>query len=406
MLRKGGNEAIDSGLTLTGRESEDEVTLTLTFIPRKLTVTSAEGLDSWEILSHDLSAMDAIDPGDQVTLSAKLLTGYNNLRLTSDPEGLSYTSDGNTVTFIMPSHDVAIELRGVMNYQVNCRYNYNDLGIYRNVETAEDGSIARPADPTVDGLTFAGWYDNAACEGTPFDFSQKLSANINLYADWRVNVTVDFGGQKCVAAYYAKETGGELVPDDGATEDGATDEGYTYIFPDDTSEKERYTFATRRVGETMLNVVIPQPADYDFFGWYLTPDYAGEEVDLYGYVLTEGVTFYAKWKKLATLTYMKNDGTDAVSYTAVEYVGDPVNQNPANAPVRDGYEFTGWYRTPACLESDKLDLTTYLVEGDMTLYAGWKAVDYTITYVLGSGGVNNSANPDTYTIEDDRIDFA
>ena len=88
----------------------------------------------------------------------------------------------------MPSHDVAIVLRGVMNYQVNCHYNYNDLGIYCNVETAEDGSIAQPADPTVDGLTFAGWYDNAACEGTPFDFSQKLSANINLYADWRVNV--------------------------------------------------------------------------------------------------------------------------------------------------------------------------------------------------------------------------
>ena len=220
MLRKGGNEAIDSGLTLTGRESEDEVTLTLSYIPRKLTVTYAEGLDSWAILSHDLSDMDAIAPGDQVTLSANLLTGYNNLRLTSDPEGLSYTSDGNTVTFTMPSHDVAIVLRGVMNYQVNCHYNYNDLGIYCNVETAEDGSIAQPADPTVDGLTFAGWYDNAACEGTPFDFSQKLSANINLYADWRVNVTVDFGGQKCVAAYYAKETGGELVPDDGATDEG------------------------------------------------------------------------------------------------------------------------------------------------------------------------------------------
>ena len=161
-----------------------------------------------------------------------------------------------------------------------------------------------PEDPTVEGLTFAGWFDNAECQGETFDFTQKLGSNITLYADWLVNVTVDFGGQKGIAAYYPGETGGELVPDDGITSDDGTDAPYQLIFPDDETEYARYTYAKQRLGETMLNLVIPMPEGYVFNGWYLTEDHTGEEVDLYGYVLTGGVTFYADWLKYATLTYM------------------------------------------------------------------------------------------------------
>ncbi|MGN0972662.1 MAG: InlB B-repeat-containing protein, partial [Aristaeellaceae bacterium] len=400
VLRRSGSATVETGLTVTGREAEDEVTLTLNSMPRALTVTTdADSLGAWTLQAPDGADLSAIEPGEVVVIAAELLGGYNNLRLTSEPEGLSYIPEDNTITFVMPNHDLAIELRGVTNYQANCYYNYDGLGFCCMVEAAEDGNIVRPEDPTVEGLTFAGWYDNAECTGDPFDFSQTLSGNIKLYADWRVNVTVDFCGQKAVAAYYAKESG-EEVPEDSVTE-----EGYTYIFPGDTEEKERYTFATRRVGETMLSVVIPVPDDYDFAGWYLTPDYTGDEVNLYGYVLTGGVSFYAKWYKWATLSFMMNDGTETQHHWTSEYVGELVTQNPPTEPERTGYDFTGWYRTPACLEADRVDLATYLVEGDMTLYAGWKPTAYTITYAL-NGGVNAPANPATYTIEDDRIDFA
>ncbi|MGN1369325.1 MAG: InlB B-repeat-containing protein, partial [Aristaeellaceae bacterium] len=399
LLQRSGSAAIETGLTVTGREEGSQIILTLNVIPRALSVSYADGVDSWTILSHDPSELDAIAPGDQVTISANLLGENNLLCLTSTPEGLSYFSDGNTVTFTMPAHDVAIELYGVKTYQVTCLYNYNDMGTFVIMRTAEDGSIVMP-EPSVEGLTFVGWFDNAECQGEAFDFTQKISSNITLYADWRVNVTVDFGGQKGIAAYYPGETGGEQVPDDG------TDAPYQLIFPDDETEYERYTYATQRVGETMLSLVLPMPEGYVFNGWYLTEDHTGEEVDLYGYVLTGGVTFYADWLKYVTLTYMFNDGKDEKPFhTATEYVGKPIEQNLPETPARDGYEFLGWFSTPECGEDDLIDFDTYLVPGDMTLYAGWKAVDYTITYDL-DGGTNDPSNPDTYTVESDRIDFA
>ncbi|MDY4221555.1 MAG: InlB B-repeat-containing protein [Candidatus Faecousia sp.] len=403
LLKRSGSTAIETGLTVTGREADDQVILTLDNIPRKLSVTYTDGLDGWQLLKPENLDMNTIAPGTEITISANLLEGFNNLRLSSDPEGLSYTSYGETLTFTMPANDVDIELRGVKNYLLNCLYNYNDMGIYCNVESAEDGSVTNPADPTIDGLTFAGWYDNPDFTGEPFDFSQKITGNIDLYADWRVNVTVDFGGQKGVAAYYPKETGGEWVPPEVVDPGDGLGGDYTLIFPGDSTEKERFTYSTQRVGDTMLNLVIPQPEDYGFFGWYLTADYSDEEVNLYGYELTESVTFYAKWKKFAKLNYMWNDGTEDQWDEVVEYVGDLAQRAPSD-PAWDGYEFTGWYRTPACQEKDRIDLATYQVEGDLTLYAGWKLVDYTISYTL-NGGVNDSRNPESYTIVDEKTDI-
>lgn len=39
-------------------------------------------------------------------------------------------------------------------------------------------------------------------------------------------------------------------------------------------------------------------------------------------------------------------------------------------PLKEGYEFTGWYRDRACTE--KWEFETDTVSGSMTLYAGWR----------------------------------
>ena len=387
ILMRTGGSTIESGLTLTGREGDQpnaEITLKLEFIPRKLTVTTADGVSAWDITTHAQADMDAIAPGDQVTLSGALLDGYNNLRLKTDAVDLTYTSYNGTVTFTMPAHDVAVELYGVRNYQVNCLYNYKDMGVYCNIDTADDGSFAPPADPTVEGLTFMGWMDNP--EKGPVDFTQKLSSNLDIYADWRVNVTVDFCGRKGQAVYLTQ----------------GTDEAVEHlIFPGDDAEYERFTF-TQSIGETALDVRPAEPEDgYVFGGWYLTPDYSGEPVVLIWHTLTEGVTLYARWYQTANLAYMWNDGTeDCYVWYNDEHIGERLRNNPGELE-RDGYVFTGWYRTPDCQADEKIDLETYIVEGTMDLYAGWEIIDYNITYDL-NGGTNALENPATYTIEDVR----
>ncbi|MBQ7697491.1 MAG: InlB B-repeat-containing protein [Paludibacteraceae bacterium] len=63
-------------------------------------------------------------------------------------------------------------------------------------------------------------------------------------------------------------------------------------------------------------------------------------------------------------------------------------------PTRTGYTFAGWYN-----EENQLIKVIYLCTGDMTLHAEWQLETYTITYD-NLHGADNSANPTTYTIED------
>lgn len=42
----------------------------------------------------------------------------------------------------------------------------------------------KPDDPTREGNTFAGWYDNENCTGDPFDFNTAITENKTLYAKW------------------------------------------------------------------------------------------------------------------------------------------------------------------------------------------------------------------------------
>lgn len=58
--------------------------------------------------------------------------------------------------------------------------------------TAANGSVAKPADPTRKGYTFAGWYTDEACTEA-YDFSVAVTADMTLYAKWVKNA-VNSGG--------------------------------------------------------------------------------------------------------------------------------------------------------------------------------------------------------------------
>lgn len=73
--------------------------------------------------------------------------------------------------------------------------------VFVQTVTVEQGLIY-PAIPTREGYLFAGWYDNAACNGAAFDLSATVTTNVVLYAKWiaadafvqiggSVNVTLD-----------------------------------------------------------------------------------------------------------------------------------------------------------------------------------------------------------------------
>ena len=97
-----------------------------------------------------------------------------------------------------------------------------------------------------------------------------------------------------------------------------------------------------------------------------------------------------------TITYHLNGGTNnpnnPTTFTAFD---DTIT---LLSPSKTGYTFSGWYSDPG-FEERVYDIPSG-TSSDVELYAKWKVISYTITYLL-NGGTNNSGNPSTYTIEDE-----
>ena len=86
-----------------------------------------------------------------------------------------------------------------------------------NDQTPASGSaVAKPADPTRDGYTFAGWYTDAACTKA-YDFATAVTSDLTLYAKWTKNEasspdTDNAGGKKDNADTQLVSQGGSVPP--------------------------------------------------------------------------------------------------------------------------------------------------------------------------------------------------
>lgn len=73
-------------------------------------------------------------------------------------------------------------------------------------------------------------------------------------------MTVDFGAVKGQALYL----------------DG---EETRQVFEGDGEEYYRFTYSTRRVGEKVLDILVPDYPGYEFTGWYTNAEAEGEPAD-------------------------------------------------------------------------------------------------------------------------------
>lgn len=198
-------------------------------------------------------------------------------------------------------------------------------------------SVTLPS-PTRSGYIFAGWY-TAASGGTRVGGageSYTPAANITLYAQW---------GQPCTVTYNAN--GGSC---------GTTSEKYT---------------------GTALTLPTPTRDGYWFIGWYDAAE-GGNKIGDAGakYNPAGEITLYAHWQEQIeyTVTYNANGGTcGTVSAT---YEGAALT---LPTPTKPGSEFLGWYT--ALSGGTKIGNAgeTYTPDANVTLYAQWEQISYTIT---------------------------
>ena len=150
-----------------------------------------------------------------------------------------------------------------------------------------------------------------------------------LYADWTCDVTVDFGAVKGQALYLDGEETRQVFEGDG--------------------EEETLPFHLfhQTGGEKVLDILVPDYPGYEFTGWYTNAEAEGEPADTENLMLTGGLILYAGWIKLIPVTFERNDpaeNPEEGSYAnTVVQEGALLTELPEN-PVRDHYQFTGWYK--------------------------------------------------------------
>lgn len=89
--------------------------------------------------------------------------------------------------------------------------------------------------------------------------------------------------------------------------------------------------------------------------------------------------------------YIVNFDTNGGNYIQAQFIEEGFNASePSTVPQKRGYNFLGW----------EFDFENTAITQNTTINAKWEATTYNIIYEL-NGGTMTSANPTTYTVEDD-----
>ena len=135
------------------------------------------------------------------------------------------------------------------------------------------------------------------------------------------------------------------------------------------------------------------------------------------YLITDSVlidqdkTFYCYWTKEVAFLYNYETGSGTGSgdeaFAAQSYVNGGTIFAVSGSPVRQYYDFTGWYTTSEC--TTEVDFTANNIPGyamikNPKVYAGWKANEYDINfYTNGGHWLTGFDAPEKYTVEDQIV---
>lgn len=153
-----------------------------------LTSTSLDGTDSSNYTyTYSNQLLYVMEPNIDSIESAKTMIAqvYNGEKLTASYEDSSSNvhtvENGDPIYY--PEDNVTEEEPAVTKYTVT--FDSSGGGTIAS-QSVEDGKVAtEPADPTKEGYTFFGWYDET---GKLYDFTNIVSKNTTLTAQWEIAV--------------------------------------------------------------------------------------------------------------------------------------------------------------------------------------------------------------------------
>lgn len=297
---------------------------------------------------------------------------------------------------------------------------YNDgVSRPRTYYTSEGGSINEPAVPEREGYTITGWY-TAQEGGEKITFPYTPSSDGTIYAQWQAemyDVTFDFNF--VVSTPYVQQIAYNETVDRPSDDIIPEHEGYSFYrwetlpeggdavtFPYTIRNDTTFYAAWLEEGTSVYTVSFdvnyedyegdpvidtidvveggsitsrqapddPDRAGYEFLGWATTPDASEPDVE-FPYTPSGNVTLYAVWEQQTYLVRFRYNYTDAPGGLAQAYYetrvpGGTMVEAPEADPVREGFEFAGWYTANA--GGTEVEFP-YNVTRASTFYAHWRA---------------------------------
>ncbi len=219
--------------------------------------------------------------------------------------------------------------------------------------------------PEKTGYSFVGWYENTNFEGPVYQNGSfcNYTNDTSLYAKWEpLQFVISFTGIEI-----------EDIPTKEVTYDAPIGSLPT----------------ATRLGYTLI-------------GWKDENDEYCHEADIWD--KTNNVVLTADWQpNTYNIVFEGNGGTPSINSQSVQF-NDTVDTLATATKL--GYTFIGW--NTALNGNEQTLISTpfiYNFAQDITLYAQWELIEYTITYNL-NGGTQNLDNPSSYTIISEDIILA
>ena len=156
--------------------------------------------------------------------------------------------------------------------------------------------------------------------------------------------------------------------------------------------KRGSTIAVSQIGR-------PTRKGYRFSAWYTNDALTKKATVVRGKANRKLRTVYAKWRpERYSITYKLNGGKASGRHPS-SYTMES-EKILFGTPKRRGYAFKGWYKDSGF--SKKKSSIKAGSTGDVTVYARWERIKYSITYDLG-GGKASVALPKSYTVKSSTI---
>lgn len=131
---------------------------------------------------------------------------------------------------------------------------------------------------------------------------------------------------------------------------------------------------------------------FTFLGWYTEETFINKVTQI-EQGSTNDITLYARFAaETYTLHFVTNGGSEVSDIT--EEYGKEISVST----TKEGYSFVGWYKDSSLSIASYFELGNTMPAENLTLYAKWEMITYSITYVMNEYTTNDVSNPAAYNV--------